>query len=60
MRSKDIRQNSLKDLQKLLEIKRKEISDLKCQNCSGKVKNANKLKESKKDIARILTIIKEQ
>jgi len=59
MKAKELRKFSKKELENLLIEKRKKLQDLNFQLVSGKVKNVKEAKELKKDIARILTIIKD-
>lgn len=46
-----------KELQKLLEEKKERLSRLKFDLVSGKVKNISEMREARKDIARISTMI---
>ncbi|MFH1749391.1 MAG: 50S ribosomal protein L29 [bacterium] len=50
----------LKELSNMVSKKRTEIINLKRQIRFGKVKNTSKIQQSKKDLARILTIISEK
>ena len=60
MEAKDIREHSLKELQaKELDLQQ-ELFNLKFQLQTGQLKNAAKIKESKKDLARIKTILREK
>ena len=60
MEAKDIRELSLKELQaKELDLQQ-ELFNLKFQLQTGQLKNAAKIKESKKDLARIKTILREK
>ena len=45
------------DLPKLLKEKRESIKDFRFKSVAGGLKNTKELRESKKDIARILTIL---
>lgn len=45
------------DLPKLLKEKRETIKEFRFKSVSGGLKNTKELRESKKDIARILTIL---
>jgi len=45
------------ELQSLLAKKREELLQLRFDLSAGKVKNVKRIKETKKDIARILTIL---
>jgi large subunit ribosomal protein L29 len=58
MKIQEIRSKSKKELQRLLEEKREKLRSLKLDLAAGKVKNVREIREIKKDIARILTIMK--
>jgi len=58
MRIKEIRQKSEKELQKLLQDSREKLRQLRFDLASGKVKNVREIRQIRKDIARILTILK--
>lgn len=60
MKSKEIRSKNNKELIQLLLSKKEELNKLKIDTQIKKVKNYHKIKEIKKDIARILTIINEK
>jgi len=45
------------DLPKLLKEKRESIKDFRFKSVAGGLKNTKELRESKKDVARILTIL---
>ena len=55
-----LRTLDLKELSNIVFKKRTEVIDLKRQIRFGKVKNTSKIQKSKKDLARILTIISEK
>jgi len=55
-----LRQKDLKELRGLVEEKKKEAVKLFAKIKSGKEKNVKSLKILRKDIARILTIIREK
>jgi len=59
MKPKELREKPLKDLQEDLRSKRQKLRELRFNLSFGKVKNIRQLHSAKKDIARILTIIKE-
>ncbi|MDI6687770.1 MAG: 50S ribosomal protein L29 [Desulfobacterales bacterium] len=46
------------DIEKILKEKREHLIDLRLGLASGKIKNVREVKETKKDIARILTILR--
>jgi len=58
MKITDIKNKSKIDLTDLLFKKREELRKLNFNVRSGKVKNVKSISETKKDIARILTILK--
>lgn len=59
MKTKELRKLSKKELENLLAEKKKKLQRFSFQLDSGKSKNIKEVRESKKDIAKILTIIKE-
>lgn len=54
---KELRQKNRKELNNLLADSRKKVSQLRFDLASKKLKNVRKIKELKKDIARLLTIL---
>lgn len=60
MKAKELRQKTEKELTILLEEKKEELKKLKIDLSLGKLKNYKKIGQTKKDIARILTILKEK
>ncbi len=58
MKAFDLRQKSKTELQDLLQGKRTQAEELKFLLGQKKVKNVRELVEIKKDIARILTLLK--
>ena len=59
MEIKELRQKSKKELQKMLIDQREHFRNLKFDLASGKVKNVREIRELKKEIARILTLLKQ-
>jgi len=59
MKAADLRKKDHKELEKTARELVKKLSDLRFKFSSGKLKNVKEIKNSKKEIARILTIIKE-
>lgn len=59
VKTKELRQKSKSNLEKLLKEKREHLRDLRLGLASGKIKNVREIKEVKKDIARILTLLKQ-
>jgi len=60
MKAKELRQKTIEDLRKLERELRERLRGLRFDLASGKVKNVRELREVKKDIARILTVIREK
>jgi len=60
MKFKELRQKTISELKRSVEEKREKLRDLRFNLASGKVKNVRELKEVKKDIAKILTILKQE
>ena len=59
MKAADLRKKDKKELQKMATDLRKKLSDLRFKFSSNKLKNTKEISIAKKEIARILTIIKE-
>ncbi len=57
MKAKEFKQKSKDELQKLLQNLREKLRQLRFDLASGKVKNVREIRQIKKDIARILTIL---
>ncbi len=60
MKSAEIRQKTKEELLKNVKDYREKLRDLRFDLASGKVKNVRDIRNIKKDIARILTILKEK
>ena len=60
MKAKELRQKPEKELQKLLQELREKLRKLRFDLVSGKVKNVREIRQTRKDIARILTILNER
>lgn len=60
LKTKDLRNKTIEELNKLLLESKKQLQDLKFDLSLGKVKNMNMMRELKKYVARIKTIIKEK
>jgi len=58
MKAKELKQKSKKELERLLLNDREKLRQLKFDLSAGKVKNVREIRKIKKDIARILTILK--
>ena len=59
MKTAELRKKDKKELEKLEHDLRKKLSDLRFKFSSSKLKNVKEISNSKKDRARILTILKE-
>lgn len=59
MRISELRQKSKEELQKLLQENREKLRQLRFDLMAGKVKNVREIRMIKKDIARILTLLKQ-
>jgi len=57
MKIQELQQKPKDELQKLLRDNREKLRQLSFDLASGKVKNVREIRELKKDIARILTIL---
>jgi ribosomal protein L29 len=57
MKSKELISKTKDELMKLIEEKKKRIEDVRFKAVSGGIKNVKELREDKKDIARILTVL---
>ena len=57
MEAKELKQRTIEELKSILKQKEEKLSQFSFDLASGKVKNIREIKEAKKDIARILTII---
>ena len=59
MKINELRQKSEKELKALLQEDREKLRQLRFDLASGKVKNVREIRSKRRDIARILTILKE-
>ena len=59
MKPSELRKKDKKELEKTILELRKKLSDLRFKFSSGKLKNVKEINNSKKEVARILTILKE-
>jgi large subunit ribosomal protein L29 len=57
MKKIELKEKTEKELQLLLEEKKKKVEDARFKISTGGIKNVKEIKENKKDIARILTIL---
>ena len=60
MNIKEIRDKSSEDLQKTLEDMKVELFDLRFARATGSIDNPMRIRELKKSIARILTVLHER
>jgi len=60
METKEIRQKSKEELEKILKELREKQRSLKFDLVAGKVKNVREIRQIKKDIARISSVVKEK
>jgi len=58
MKANELRQKSQSELQKLLRESREKLRQLRFGLVSGKVKNVREIRKTRRDVARILTIMK--
>jgi large subunit ribosomal protein L29 len=59
MKTNEIRELSPEEMQRKVDDLRQELFNLNFQHGSGQLENPQKLKQSKRDIARLKTIIRE-
>lgn len=59
MKIKEVRQKTKKELKDNLAALREKLREMRFNLASGKVKNIREFHQTKKDIAKILTILKE-
>lgn len=57
MKASELRQKSKEELQRLLQESRDRMRQLRFDLAAGKVKNVREIRDMKKEIARILTIL---
>ena len=60
MKASELRKNSVDELQKKLKELKAELFNLRFQNAVNQLENPMRIRIVKKDIARILTIIRER
>jgi large subunit ribosomal protein L29 len=60
MRAREIRKLSTTDIQKRLEDVREEHFNLRFQRASGQLEDYNQLRQVRRDIARLKTILRER
>ena len=60
MNIKEVREKTSEELKKTLEEYKVELFDLRFQRATGSIENPMRIRELKKSIARILTVLKER
>ena len=60
MKAIELRKKDKKELERTVQDLKKKLSDFRFKFSSGKLKNVKEINTSKKEIARILTIINEK
>ncbi len=60
MKIQEIREHSTEELQNLLEENRRRLFDLRSQAVTEKLENPSLLTQTRRDIARILTVLRER
>jgi len=60
MRTSEIREMKTEELHAELDRIRRHLFDLRAQSATEKLENPHRLKETRKDIARILTVLNER
>jgi large subunit ribosomal protein L29 len=58
MKASELRQKSKVELAKILQDNREKLQQLRFDLSAGKVKNVREIRQMRKDIARILTLLK--
>jgi len=56
----EVREHSNEEIHNLLEELRRKLFDLRAQAVTEKLENPSQLKDAKKDIARVLTVMRER
>ncbi len=60
MRAKEIRELTIQEIEALVAEKKQELFKLRFQHALGQLENTAKLRQTKKDIARLYTILSEK
>ncbi len=60
MKTTELRNYTDEELKRLLEEKKKQFMELRFQHAMGQLRNTSLLKEVKRDIARIKTVLRER
>lgn len=59
MKTSELRQKTNNDLKQMLQDKQRALATLNFDLASGKVKNIKQVREARRDIARLLTLLRE-
>ena len=57
---KDLRKKEIKDLHKMLATKREQVRDMRFSVSNKQLKNIRDIRKQRKEIAQILTVLKEK
>lgn len=57
MKIKELQEKTIEDLNKLLEVKREKLRELRFKDSNKQLKNIREIRVTKKDIAQILTVL---
>ncbi|MFR9603530.1 MAG: 50S ribosomal protein L29 [Rikenellaceae bacterium] len=60
MKSAEIKELSVKDLQERIEVEKAQLSKLKIQHAVSPVENPSIIKKARRDIARMLTVLRQK
>ena len=60
MKSAEIKDISIKDLQERIETEKAQLAKLKVQHAVSPIENPSVIKKSRRDIARMLTILRQK
>ncbi len=60
MKSAEIKDLSIKDLEERIEAEKAQLSKLKVQHAVSSIENTSILKKNRRDIARMLTILRQK
>jgi len=60
MKVGELRKKDKKELEKMLRDRQRSLNELRFQLAMNKIKNVSEIKKTKREIARILTILKEK
>ena len=57
MEASELRQKSIKELEKMVSEHREKLRQLRFDLASGKIRNVREIRKTKKEIARMLTVL---